>query len=61
MKADCVIKNGIIITPQGTIIGGVAVKGTQIIAVAADEILPDASRFVDAHGGYVIPGLIDIH
>ena len=61
MKADCVIKNGIVITPQGTIIGGVAVKGTQIIAVAADELLPEASRFVDAHGGYVIPGLIDIH
>ncbi len=61
MKADCVIKNGIVVTPQGTIIGGVAVKGTQIIAVAADELLPDASRFVDAHGGYVIPGLIDIH
>jgi len=61
MKADCVIKNGIIVTPQGMIIGGIAVKGTQIIAVGSDELLPDASRFIDAKGGYVLPGLIDIH
>jgi len=54
MKADCVIKNGIVITSQGPIIGGVAVKGTQIIAVASDELLPDANRFVDAKGGYII-------
>jgi dihydropyrimidinase len=60
-KADCVIKNGIVVTPQGTIIGGVAVKGTKVIAVGADELLPDASRFINANGGYVIPGLIDIH
>jgi len=61
MKVDYVIKNGIVVTPQGTIIGGVAVKGTKIIAVASDELLPDANRFIDADGGYVIPGLIDIH
>jgi dihydropyrimidinase len=61
MKADCVIKNGIVVTPQNTIIGGVAVKGTQVIAVASNELLPDATRTIDAKGGYVIPGLIDIH
>jgi dihydropyrimidinase len=61
MKADCVIKNGIVVTPRGTIIGGVAVKGEQIIAVGFDKLLPDAARFIDAKGGYVIPGLIDIH
>ena len=61
MKADYVIKNGIVVTPQSTIIGGVAVKGTQIIAVASDDQLPDAKRIIDANGGYVIPGLIDIH
>lgn len=61
MKADCVIKNGIVVTPQNTIIGGVAVKGTQIVAVGADALLPEASRTIDAQGGYIIPGLIDIH
>ena len=61
MKADVVIKNGVVVTPQNTIIGGVAVKGTQIIAVGADALLPEAHRFIDAQGGYIIPGLIDIH
>jgi len=61
MKADVVIKNGVVVTPQNTIIGGVAVKGTQIIAVGADALLPEAHRFMDAQGGYIIPGLIDIH
>ncbi|MGD0627518.1 MAG: amidohydrolase family protein [Thermodesulfobacteriota bacterium] len=61
MKADCVIKNGIVVTPQNTIIGGVAVKGPQIVAVGADALLPEASRTIDAQGGYVIPGLIDVH
>ncbi len=61
MKADCVIKNGVVVTPQGTILGGVAVKGSKIVAVTANESLPDARRVIDAKEGYVIPGLIDIH
>jgi len=61
MKADCIIRNGIVVTPHGTIIGGVAVKGPRIVTVASDELLPDASRFIDANGGYILPGLIDIH
>jgi dihydropyrimidinase len=61
MKADCIIRNGIVVTPHGIVIGGVAVRGTKIVSVASDELLPDAVRFIDANGGYVIPGLIDIH
>ena len=61
MKADCVIRNGIVVTPRGTILGGVAVKGSRIVSVASDELLPEAGRVIDAKQGYVIPGLIDIH
>ena len=61
MKADYVIKNGIVVTPQSTIIGGVAIKGKKIVAVGSDEMMPDANRVIDANGGYVIPGLIDLH
>ena len=39
MKADIVIRNGVVVTPQNTILGGVAVKGTQIVAVGADAML----------------------
>ena len=49
MKADVVIKNGVVVTPQNTIIGGVAVKGTQIIAVGADALLPEAFQQNDPH------------
>lgn len=38
MKADRVIKNGIVVTPLSTLIGGVAVKGTQIVAVGSDAL-----------------------
>ncbi len=61
MKADCVIRNGKVVTPTGTIMGGLAVKETKIVSVASDEILPDSHRFIDANGGYILPGLIDIH
>jgi len=61
MKADYVIKNGIVVTPHSTILGGVAIKGKQIVAVGADGMMPDANRVIDANGGFVIPGLIDIH
>jgi len=61
MKVDYVIKNGIVVTPQNTIIGGVAIQGTQIVAVGADALLPEAKRTIDAKGGYIIPGLLDIH
>ena len=61
MKADCVIRNGKVVTPSGIVMGGVAVKGVKIVSVASDELLPDSTRFIDADGGYILPGLIDIH
>ena len=61
MKADCVIRNGKVVTPSGIVMGGVAVKGVKIVSVASDELLPDSTRFINADGGYILPGLIDIH
>ena len=43
MKADCIIRNGIVVTPHGIVIGGVAVRGTKIVSVASDELLPECS------------------
>ncbi|MBN2323318.1 MAG: amidohydrolase family protein [Spirochaetes bacterium] len=61
MKADTVIKNCTIARHDGTVHAGIAVKDGKIAAVCADEMLPDASRVIDAKGGYVIPGCIDPH
>ncbi|MGI6766931.1 MAG: dihydroorotase [Lentihominibacter sp.] len=59
--ADLVIKNGLVVTPSGVIKGGVAVTGKKIVKVCSDENLPEATKKIDAKGGYVIPGFIDPH
>ena len=58
---DLVIKNGLVVTPQGVISGGVAVDGERIVAVGADAALPEAKEVVDAQGLIVFPGIIDPH
>ena len=58
---DIIVKNGLVVTPTGVIKGGVAVKGDKIVKVGCDENLPEATKVIDAKGGYVIPGLIDPH
>lgn len=58
---DLVIRNGLVVTPAGTLHGGVAVDGETIVAVGAETTLPPGRRLIDARGQYVIPGLIDAH
>jgi predicted amidohydrolase YtcJ len=61
MTEDLVIKNGLVVTPQGVIYGGVAVRHERILQIGADELLPKAKQEVDAEGAYVLPGIIDPH
>jgi len=58
---DLVIKNGLVVTPQGIIRGGLAVRKEKILQIGADEILPKAKLEVDAKGNYVLPGFVDPH
>ena len=58
---DLIVRNGLVVTPQGVIRGGLVVRGEKIIQVGADELLPRANLEVDADGCYVLPGLIDPH
>ena len=54
---DLAIKNGLVVTPQGIIRGGLAMRNEQILQVGADDSLPKASIEVDAnvrlYKGYV--------
>src|ERR1700683_130284 len=61
MKADVVIRNAQVVTPQGTILGGIAVRDGIIQQIGTDDSLPDAARVIDASGAFVIPGLIEPH
>jgi dihydropyrimidinase len=58
---DLVIKNGLVVTPQGIIHGGVAVSEGCIVEIGADSNLPQANEVVDAQDLIVFPGLIDPH
>ena len=58
---DLVIKNGLVVTPQGIVRGGLAVRKEKIRQIGTDDSLPKASFEVDAKGNYVLPGLIDPH
>lgn len=61
MKADLVIKNGWVVTPEQTFKGGVAISGEKFVAIGTDDSLPDAKEVIDAKGKHILPGLIDGH
>ena len=58
---DLVIKNGLVVTPQGIVRGGLAVRHEKILQVGSDDSLPKAILEVNAAGNYVLPGLVDPH
>src|SRR5258705_4802957 len=57
--ADIVLKTALIVTPAGTIAGGVAILNGKIAAVGGDAFLPAAKREIDLAGKYLLPGVID--
>ncbi len=61
MKADLIIKNGNIYSNGEFFKGGIAIKSGKIVAIADDNNLPDAEKFIDAGGHMVLPGVIDTH
>jgi dihydropyrimidinase len=58
---DLVIKNGLVVTQQTVIHGGVAIDGGHIVGIGADVSLPEAKEIVDVEGLVVFPGIIDPH
>jgi dihydroorotase len=61
--ADLLIKGGRVIDPKNNINGiyDVAVSKGKIIHIARHLGTQSAVKVIDAHGLYVVPGLIDIH
>ena len=60
-----VIRNGIIVQPDRLLFGyEVVVEGDRIQAIQRQGTLDAEDKdagIIDAHGGYVVPGLVDIH
>ena len=61
MSHDIVLKNGLVVTPNGVIRGGIAIEGEQIVAVGASSTLGQAKREIDVEGKILFPGTFDPH
>ncbi len=58
---DIVIKNGKVVHPDRTIETDVGIRDGKVVLLGKAELMPEAARYVDATGKYVIPGGIDPH
>ena len=58
---DVVLRNGLVVTPHGELLGGVAIDGERITAVGVDAALGDGRRTIDLRGRIALPGLFDPH
>lgn len=61
MSVDVVVKNGIVVTPEGVFRAGLAIDGGKFVAIARDSELPSAKQEIDAQGNYILPGIVDEH
>ena len=62
MEVELFLSDGRLATPDGEILGGIAIDRGRIMAlVPAGEGRPEAGRTVDLDGALVLPGVIDTH
>lgn len=60
-RVDLVVRNGRVQLADRSFHGGVAAAAGKVVAVGADDALPDATETIDAEGDVIIPGVIDTH
>lgn len=60
-SADIAIKGGILVNSKGMTRADVFVKDGLIEGIELGESERPASRFIDANGTFVLPGVIDAH
>ena len=58
---DTIVHDGEVVTSSDVVRTSVAVKDGRIVALGPREFLPEAERYIDASGKYVLPGAIDAH
>ena len=56
---DTIVHDGEVVTSSDVVRTSVAVKDGRIVALGPRELLPEAERYIDASGKYVLPGAID--
>lgn len=61
MKADLYLKNGLIVTEEGSFNGGVVVAQGKIAQLVSGDVALEAGEIIDLQGKVVLPGLVDDH
>jgi dihydroorotase len=62
MTIDINIRNGRLFLPSGEFKeGGIAINNGVIVKIGKEPNLPRASKIINASGGLILPGLIDLH
>ncbi len=67
MNRETIFTNAKVVTPQGTVLGAVVVRGSHIEAIEAKPLHLQhvcgcgQSLVHDMQGDYLIPGLIEVH
>ena len=60
-QVDCLISGGLLVTGQGVERADIVIKDGIIIEISREIKEIQASRTIDAHNKYVLPGAIDAH
>lgn len=60
-SVDLVIRNALLVTPEASRHGAVAVDDGRIVAIGRSEAMPPARRVIEAGGRPLIPGALDVH
>ena len=60
-KVDTIIHDGIVAFSSNSYKTNIAIKDDKILAIGDQNTMPDADKYIDASGKYVLPGLIDSH
>ncbi|MDP3319221.1 MAG: allantoinase, partial [Bosea sp. (in: a-proteobacteria)] len=58
---DLVIRDALLVTPEASRHGAVAVDDGRIVAIGRSEAMPHARRTIEAGRRPLIPGALDVH
>ena len=61
LKAELVIRGGLVVKPSGSSIANIVVRDGVIAAICGDADVPPADRVIEAAGLHVFPGMWHVH
>lgn len=56
---DLIIRNAKIVSGEGIVNGGIAVKEGKVVEMGSDKSLAHGTQTLDVKGKYILPGLVD--